>query len=109
MCDVEQLTNQAWGLWVKAPPWQERLHANRIIACTSAHAAVKLVSLFDSLDVEIHSQAGAFRRRYSAVLDAQRLTGESLAVLPYPVRVDGGQLPTAAAATCVNIASEMSK
>ena len=43
------------ALCVKAPPWNETLHANRIIACTSADTAVKLVSLFHGLHVDIHS------------------------------------------------------
>lgn len=85
------------------------MHRDTVVPSAEAHAFVQFVRLGHGVHVDIYAQAMLGRHLDVAAFNFQRFLGQTLTVLPDPVRVDGGDVSGAAAATWVNIANEISK
>jgi hypothetical protein len=85
------------------------LHGRGIVTRAAAKLPIEFVGLVNALHVGHHAKAGAVRNGDRAIGNTQRLAGEALSVLPYPMRIDGGDIAGGGGATWVNMASEMSK
>src|SRR3712207_4299965 len=83
-------THQGGALAVEGPARDQVLHRRRVIARAERLGLVECVRLLDLRHVQLHAEAGPVGDGHLAAGDARRLLRQPLAVLPDPVRVDGG-------------------
>ena len=95
---LDQMSNR--GPETASPP---RRRARR------TDTAIALVRLFNLLHVDLYSEAGRSRNLDHATHDPQRFPRQPLSILPNPWVSTAVTFPGAAAATCVNMASDTSK
>src|SRR5690606_29343550 len=86
------VADETGTLAVERPTGDQILHRGGVVAVAQPVLHVQPVRGLDPLLVDLDAQPRSVRQRDPPVLDAQRIAGEALAVLPDPVRVDGGDL-----------------
>src|SRR5262249_34021174 len=69
--------------------WNQVLHCLSVIASRQPCFSVQSVSLVDLRHINLDSQSGFFGKTDRSLNDPEWFSGQTLAVLPYPVSVDG--------------------
>src|SRR4051794_25735605 len=77
-------SDEGGTLRVEGPPGHKVLHRDAVVAGAEAVLAVQPVRFLDLGHVEFDAQARLLRHPDQAALDAQRLLGQALPVLPDP-------------------------
>src|SRR5690349_10937309 len=83
-------SDEAWPLRVEAPAGNQLLHRGRVVARAETLLAVERMRGIDRGHVELDTEPGRGRHLHLAVDDLERPSGQRLAVLPDPVRIDRG-------------------
>src|SRR6185437_2571016 len=84
------LADHARALVIELPSWQEKLHCTRVIANTQPSLIVERMRTFHLLQIDLHTQPRTLWNPNAAIFNPQRLSRKALPILPYPVRIDGG-------------------
>src|SRR4030088_1302984 len=85
--------HQAGPLGIETPIGNQVTHGSCIVAGSAAYSLVQLMGLNHLLHINLHPQARTLGHPNRALLDAQWITRQALAVLPDPVGVHRGDRP----------------
>src|SRR3546814_20553678 len=81
------------SLGVERPARYQMLHGCRIVARAQTMLQVQLMGFFYFDNIQLHDHARLFRNLHIAVGNLQWVFRKTLAILPYPVRIDGRYPP----------------
>src|ERR1700755_1521912 len=87
------LTHHARPLRIETPARNQELHRRRIIARAEPMLLVEVVRPLDFRHVDLDAETGPLGHRDLSSHDPKWLSVQPLAVLPDPVRIDGGDAP----------------